>query len=84
MRPSQGTLPLSATQTAAEARERMLAPPQKGNRARVEAKEKTYTVAPRSGAVIAGSFSRPLGAGGEDAFRKMKARQAAREGKGRR
>ncbi|KAL8956286.1 MAG: hypothetical protein Q9183_006350 [Haloplaca sp. 2 TL-2023] len=84
LRSSQGALPLSATQTAAEARERMLAPPQKGNRARVDAKEKTYTIAPRSGAVIAGSFSRPLGAGGEDAFRKMKARQAAREGKVRR
>ncbi|KAI4096142.1 MAG: hypothetical protein LQ348_002328 [Seirophora lacunosa] len=81
---SGGAMPFSATQTAQEAREKMLAPPNRGNRARVEAKEKTYTIAPRSGAVAGGVFARPLGASGEDAFRKMKARQAAAQGKGRR
>ncbi|KAL8688091.1 MAG: hypothetical protein Q9218_005908 [Villophora microphyllina] len=84
IRASQSAYPMSAAQTAQEARERALAPPQKNNRARFDVKEKTYTIAPRSGAVMAGSFSRPLGAGGDDAFRRMKARQAAREGKGRR
>lgn len=84
MRPnaaSGGYIPRSATETEQEARDRMLAPPQRGNRARVEAKEKTYTIAPRSGAVVGGVFARPLGASGEDAFRKMKARQAAKAGK---
>lgn len=77
-----GTMPRGAMETEQEARERMLAPPVRGNRARVEAKEKTYTIAPRSGAVMGGVFARPLGAGGEDAFRKMKAKQAAKQGKG--
>ncbi|KAL8640972.1 MAG: hypothetical protein Q9228_002176 [Teloschistes exilis] len=85
IRNSQGSHPMSAAQMAQEARERVLAPPQRGNRASFETPpDKTYSVAPISVAPIAGSFSRPLGAGGEDAFRKMKARQAAREGKGKR
>lgn len=79
---SGGYMPRSATETQQEARERMLAPPQKGNRARVDAKEKTYTIAPRSGVVVGGVFARPLGASGEDAFRKMKAKQAGKAGKG--
>ncbi|KAL8762345.1 MAG: hypothetical protein Q9184_001652 [Pyrenodesmia sp. 2 TL-2023] len=78
---SGGYMPRSATETEQEARERVLAPAQRGNRARVEAKEKTYTIAPRSGAVVGGVFARPLGASGEDAFRKMKSRQAAKAGK---
>ena len=79
---SGATVPLSAAETAKEARERALAPPVRGNRARVEAKEKMYTIAPRSGQVAGGVFARPLGASGEDAFRKMKARQLAAQGKG--
>ncbi|KAL8952639.1 MAG: hypothetical protein Q9222_001445 [Ikaeria aurantiellina] len=73
-------LPLGSTQSTQEARERMLAPPNKGNRARVDAKEKTYTIAPRSGHVEGGVFARPLGASGEDAFRRMKAKQAGKIG----
>ena len=74
--------PASATQTAAEARARALEKPQMGNRARVEVDRKTYTIVPRSGQVAGGMFARPLGASGEDAFRRMKARQAAAQGKG--
>lgn len=73
---------LSAAETAAQARERALAPPVKNpNRARVETGLKSYSIVPRSTRVEGGVFSRPLGASGEDAFRKMKARQAAQTGK---
>ena len=74
--------PLSAAETATQARERALAPPKPNNRARVEVDRKTYTIVPRSGQVAGGMFARPLGASGEDAFRRMKARQAAAAGKG--
>ena len=74
--------PLSAVETASQARERALAPPKPNNRARVEVDRKTYTIVPRSGQVAGGMFARPLGASGEDAFRRMKARQAAAAGKG--
>lgn len=74
---------LTAAETAAQARERALAPPVKNpNRARVDTQIKTYTVVPRSHRVEGGVFARPLGSSGEDAFRKMKARQAAQTGKG--
>ncbi|KAL6720201.1 Transcription factor iws1 [Lecanora helva] len=74
--------PASAAQTAAEARARALEKPQISNRARVEVDRKTYTIVPKSGHVAGGMFARPLGASGEDAFRRMKARQAAAQGKG--
>lgn len=48
----------------------------------MEVDRKTYTIVPRSGQVAGGMFARPLGASGEDAFRRMKARQAAAAGKG--
>lgn len=78
----RAAVPASATQTAAEARARVLEKPQISNRARVEVDRKTYTIVPRSGQVTGGMFARPLGASGEDAFRRMKARQAAAQGKG--
>ncbi|KAL8712793.1 MAG: hypothetical protein Q9220_003001 [cf. Caloplaca sp. 1 TL-2023] len=80
IRGSGVALPLGSTQSTQEARERMLALPNKGNRARVDVKEKTYTIAPRSGHVVGGVFARPLGASGEDAFRRMKAKQAGKAG----
>ncbi|KAK4691423.1 transcription factor SPN1, partial [Lecanoromycetidae sp. Uapishka_2] len=76
---SQG---MSAADAAAVARERALAPQKLANRARVEVDRKTYSIVPRSGQVAGGMFARPLGASGEDAFRRMKARQAAAAGKG--
>ncbi len=75
-------VPASAMQTNAEAIARALEKPQISNRARVEVDRKTYTIVPRSGQVSGGMFARPLGASGEDAFRRMKARQAAAQGKG--
>lgn len=81
--PNGASQPLSAAETAAQARERVLAPPVKNpNRARIDNEVKTYTIVPKSGHVSGGMFARPLGASGEDAFRKMKARQAAQMGKG--
>ena len=80
-RQRQSQLP-SAAETASQARERALAPPKLSNRARVEVDRKTYTIVPRSGQVVGGMFARPLGASGDDAFRRMKARQAAAAGKG--
>ena len=81
-RPRAANPAASASQMAAEARAKALAKPQLSNRARVEVDRKTYTIVPRSGQVAGGMFARPLGASGEDAFRRMKARQAAAQGKG--
>lgn len=73
---------LSAAEAAAKARERALAPPVKNpNRARIESVAKTYKIVPKSSGVNGGMFARPLGASGDDAFRKMKARQAVQMGK---
>ena len=79
---------LSQSQNSLEAqkaaRERALAPPIKNPlRARVETEVKTYSIVPKSNGVSGGVFARPLGASGEDAFRRMKARQMAAQGKGR-
>ncbi|KAG5299760.1 transcription factor iws1 [Histoplasma capsulatum G186AR] len=68
---------VSAQATAAEARARELLPPRLANRARVEAGHTSYTIVPRSTTVQESRFARPLGASGEDRFRRMKARQAA-------
>ncbi len=81
-RTARAANPASATQSQAEARARALEKPQVSNRARVEVDRKTYTIVPRSGQVTGGMFARPLGASGEDAFRRMKARQANAQGKG--
>lgn len=80
MRPASQNM--SQAEIAAATRERELAPKKLTNRARVEVERKTYTIVPRSGQVAGGMFARPLGASGEDAFRRMKARQAAAQGKG--
>ena len=76
---SQG---LSQAQAAALARERALAPVVKNpNRARVETSVKSYNIVPRNMQAVGGSqFARPLGASGEDAFRRVKARQQAQMG----
>ncbi|KAL2006024.1 hypothetical protein VTN00DRAFT_9678 [Thermoascus crustaceus] len=66
---------LNAQATAAEARARELLPPRLANRARPETGHVSYTVVPRSTVVQESKFARPLGASGEDRFRKMKARQ---------
>jgi transcription factor SPN1 len=66
---------LSAEATAAEARARELLPPRLANRARREMGHTSYTIVPRSTVVQESKFARPLGASGEDRFRKMRARQ---------
>ena len=71
---------MSTAEAAAIAKARALAPPIKSNRARAEVENKTYTIVPRSTQVAGGAFARPLGASGEDAFRRMKARQQAMAG----
>ncbi|KAJ9227041.1 hypothetical protein DTO027B5_8146 [Paecilomyces variotii] len=68
---------LNAQATAAEARARELLPPRLANRARVDQTHTSYTVVPRSTVVQESKFARPLGASGEDRFRRMKARQIA-------
>lgn len=76
---------LTREEKARAEREKMLAMPVKNpNRARVDNEVRTFTVAPRSSGVQAGVFARPLGASGEDAFRRMKARGLGGQGKGRR
>ncbi|KAB8231447.1 Transcription factor iws1 [Aspergillus alliaceus] len=67
----------SAEVTAAEARARELLPPRLANRARADITHTSYTVVPRPTMVQESKFARPLGASGEDRFRKMRARQIA-------
>jgi transcription factor SPN1 len=71
-----------ADETPEQRRARELAPPVKSNRARLEASAKSYNIVPQSNVVSGGAFARPMGASGDDAFRRMKARQAAAQGKG--
>ena len=71
---------MSTTEAAAIAKARALAPPVKSNRARAQVETRTYTIVPRSTQVAGGAFARPLGASGEDAFRRMKMRQQAQTG----
>lgn len=72
---------LSKEEKARLERERQLAMPVKNpNRARRDDEVRTYSVVPRAGTVQAGVFARPLGASGEDAFRRMKARNMASQG----
>ncbi|KAL4875339.1 hypothetical protein BJY04DRAFT_224115 [Aspergillus karnatakaensis] len=71
--------------SAAEARARELLPPRLANRARAEISHTSYTVVPRPTMVQESKFARPLGASGEDRFRRMRARQiAAAKGSARR
>lgn len=59
-------------------RERLLAQPIKSNRARMETSNTSYTIAPRSNFDPSKGLdpsSRPIGAGGMEAFRKMTAKQ---------
>ncbi|BCR97239.1 transcription factor SPN1 [Aspergillus luchuensis] len=67
----------SVQATAAEARARELLPPRLANRARADMTHTSYTVVPRPTMVQESKFARPLGASGEDRFRKMRARQIA-------
>jgi len=52
-------------------------------RARVDINTKSYSIVPLATSVKDGVYARPIGASGEDRFRKMKARQLAAAGKGR-
>ena len=81
---SRSSQPVNKEEQQRLAREKELAIPSRTNRARLDDEVKTYTIAPRSSGVVAGTWARPLGASGEDAFRRMKARQAAQQGRGRR
>ncbi len=59
-------------------RERILAQPVKNNRARIETANASYTIAPRSTFDPTKGIdpnSRPIGAGGMEAFRKMTTKQ---------
>lgn len=62
-------------------RERILAQPKLSNRARLEAHTASYTVAPRSNfdASRAEPNSKPLGAAGMEAFRKMTQKKVSRK-----
>ncbi|EED14828.1 transcriptional elongation factor Iws1, putative [Talaromyces stipitatus ATCC 10500] len=64
-----------AQQTAEEARARELLPPRLANRARREMGHTSYSIVPRSTVIQDNKFARPVGASGEDRFRRMKARQ---------
>ena len=73
----------ASQQTAEEKRARDLAKPQIQNRARLDAMAKSYTIVPKSNlGVTPGLYARPQGASGDDAFRRVKARQMASQAKG--
>ena len=74
--------PLSQAEQDRLARAKELAVPVRSNRALITNESKTFTVVPRSSQVLAGPYSRPLGATGADGFRRMKARQLANTGQG--
>ena len=77
--------PSTQAETAAEARERALAPPiRNANRARIQSGPTSYSIVPRNAPISQSQFARPLGASGEDAFRRMKARQMGKVGGGER
>ena len=77
-RPSREAASQLALETAEQRRARELAPPVRGNRARIEQSVKSYTIVPKSNVVPGGGrFARPHGASGADAFRRLKARHAA-------
>ncbi|KZF20636.1 putative transcriptional elongation factor Iws1 [Xylona heveae TC161] len=78
--PSRAVPHISREQIAAEARQRMLAPVRNTNRARAETGTTTYTIAPVNVGPIHSAYARPMGASGEDAFRRMKARQMGKAG----
>ena len=71
---------ISTQAAAAIVRDKMMATPIKSNRARAEVDRKTYNIVPKTSHVVGGAFARPLGATGEDAFRRMKMRQQAHMG----
>ena len=79
-----GNSHLTAEQKAQAEKDRQLAMPNRNpNRARLQQEVKTYTIAPRSKVVVGGgAFARPVGASGEDAFRRMKMRQQLAKGGG--
>ena len=82
-RPGTNTnsMPSSQISVAAAIREKALAPPLRNtNRARVESDVKSYSIVPKNSQVTGGVYARPFGASGEDAFRKMKARQQLAHG----
>ena len=83
-RPNSQATGLSTADSAAQIRERALAPPARNsNRARVDTSAQSYSIVPKSsGANPASAYSRPMGASGEDAFRRLKARQMVAMGKG--
>lgn len=69
---------INANSLAQVARERKLAVPGKQNRARVEGEQGSYTVVPRSNVATLGGLSQRMGIGGEELFRRMKARRQGR------
>ena len=72
-----------AAETSSQIRARLLAPPpRQPNRARVETGVTSYSIVPKSNVQGGGAYARPMGASGEEAFRRMKARQQATQGKG--
>lgn len=79
------TSQMTAEQKAQAEKDRQLAMPNRNpNRARLDNEVKTYTIAPRSKVIAGGgAFARPVGASGEDAFRRMKMRQQMAKGGGR-
>jgi transcription factor SPN1 len=81
-RPS-GRDPPRALETPDQRRARELAPPVKTNRARLDTSGvKSYTIVPKNNTNVGGAYVKPAGASGDDAFRRLKARQLAAAGKG--
>ena len=55
--------------------EQLALPVRNPNRAQIPTGIRSYSIVPKSSMSSQGSFARPVGASGDDKFRRMKARQ---------
>ena len=70
-------------QSAAEQREAALALPVRNpNRAQMQTGVSSYNIVPKNVVTAQGQFVKPMGASGDDKFRRMKARQMGKIGTG--
>lgn len=70
-------------ETPEQRRARQLAVPSKDNRARIDFTTQSYSIVPQNNATHGTlDLARPMGASGDEAFRRMRARQLAAMGKG--
>lgn len=71
--------PITSAVKAAEQRNRELLPPRLANRARADLGPTSYSVVPKPVVVNESKFARPIGATGEERWRKMRGKATRRK-----